>query len=161
MHTFRHIFPKRVTYMSFEYSNTCIDFKEFYNYLSVSLVFILLFSMYRFGPYFVEPIVAGLDPKTNQPYISTMDLIGCPMETKDFVVGGTCTEQLYGMCESLWSPDMVRRRGEDFELQGRGPPSHVIFRISPYKWSHVFYGEFWLHYKCSLRSLALNYSLPY
>ena len=87
--------------------------------------------MYRFGPYFVEPIVAGLDPKTSQPYISTMDLIGCPMETKDFVVGGTCTEQLYGMCESLWSPDMVRRRGEDFELQGRGPPSHVIFRISP------------------------------
>lgn len=36
-----------------------------------------------------------------------MDLIGCPMETKDFVVGGTCTEQLYGMCESLWRPDLV------------------------------------------------------
>ena len=52
--------------------------------------------------------MAGLDSKTSQPYISTMDLIGCPMETKDFVVGGTCTEQLYGMCESLWRPDMVR-----------------------------------------------------
>lgn len=64
---------------------------------------------YRFGPYFVEPVVAGLDPKTNEPYIATMDLIGCPMETKDFVVGGTCSEQLYGMCESLWNPDMVRR----------------------------------------------------
>ena len=62
---------------------------------------------YRFGPYFVEPVVAGLDPKTNEPYIATMDLIGCPMETKDFVVGGTCSEQLYGMCESLWNPDMV------------------------------------------------------
>lgn len=61
----------------------------------------------RFGPYFVEPIVAGLDPKTNEPYIATMDLIGCPMETKDFVVGGTCAEQLYGMCESLWNPDLV------------------------------------------------------
>ncbi|XP_064402323.1 proteasome subunit beta type-3-like [Halichondria panicea] len=60
----------------------------------------------RFGPYFVEPIVAGLDPLTNEPYIATMDLIGCPMETKDFVVGGTCTEQLYGMCESLWNPDL-------------------------------------------------------
>lgn len=52
-------------------------------------------------------MVAGLDPKTGEPYIATMDLIGCPMETKDFVVGGTCSEQLYGMCESLWNPDLV------------------------------------------------------
>ena len=52
--------------------------------------------------------MAGLDSKTGVPYIATMDLIGCPMETKDFVVGGTCTEQLYGMCESLWKPDLVR-----------------------------------------------------
>ena len=51
--------------------------------------------------------MAGLDAKTGVPYIATMDLIGCPMETKDFVVGGTCTEQLYGMCESLWRPDLV------------------------------------------------------
>ncbi len=29
------------------------------------------------------------------------------MVTEDFVVGGTCSEQLYGMCESLWRPDMV------------------------------------------------------
>ena len=62
----------------------------------------------RFGPFFVEPVLAGLDIKTHQPYIATMDLIGCPMETSDFVVGGTCSEQLYGMCESLWRPDMVR-----------------------------------------------------
>ena len=62
----------------------------------------------RFGPYFVEPMIAGLDPKTNNPFIVAMDLIGCPMETDDFVVSGTCTEQLYGMCESLWRPDMVR-----------------------------------------------------
>jgi 20S proteasome subunit beta 3 len=69
------------------------------------LVSNILYSR-RFGPFFVEPLVAGLDTKTHQPYIATMDLIGCPMETKDFVVGGTCTEQLYGMCESLWRPDM-------------------------------------------------------
>ncbi|KAH9524556.1 Proteasome subunit beta type-3 [Bulinus truncatus] len=35
-----------------------------------------------------------------------MDLIGCPMETNDFVVSGTCSEQMYGMCESLWEPDL-------------------------------------------------------
>ena len=30
----------------------------------------------RFGPFFVEPIVAGLDPATGKPYICNMDLIG-------------------------------------------------------------------------------------
>ena len=64
--------------------------------------------LFRFGPYFVEPVIAGLDPKTNEPYIAAMDLIGCPMETDDFVVSGTSTEQLYGMCESLWKPNLVR-----------------------------------------------------
>lgn len=24
----------------------------------------------------------------------------------DFVVAGTCSEQLYGMCETLWEPDL-------------------------------------------------------
>ncbi|XP_066917105.1 proteasome subunit beta type-3-like [Clytia hemisphaerica] len=60
----------------------------------------------RFGPYFVEPIICGLHPKTNEPYIASCDLIGCPMEPEDFVVGGTCSEQLYGMCEVVWEPDM-------------------------------------------------------
>lgn len=60
----------------------------------------------RFGPYFVEPVIAGLDPKTNEPYIAAMDLVGCPMVAEDFVVSGTCSEQMYGMCESLWQPDL-------------------------------------------------------
>lgn len=71
----------------------------------LSMVSNLLYER-RFGPYFVEPVIAGLDTKTNEPYVASLDLIGCPMETEDFVVSGTCTEQLYGMCESLWEPDM-------------------------------------------------------
>lgn len=59
----------------------------------------------RFGPYFIEPIVAGLDDK-NQPFLSGMDLIGATMTAKDFVVSGTCTGNLHGMCESLYKPDM-------------------------------------------------------
>ncbi|KAL0080103.1 nucleophile aminohydrolase [Phycomyces blakesleeanus] len=59
----------------------------------------------RFGPYFVEPVVAGLD-KNNQPFICSMDLIGCINFAKDFVVSGTAGPNLYGMCESLWEPDM-------------------------------------------------------
>lgn len=58
------------------------------------------------GPYFVEPVVAGLDPDTNQPFIASMDLIGCPMCATDFVAAGTCDEQMMGMCESMWRPDM-------------------------------------------------------
>jgi len=71
----------------------------------LSMVSNLLYER-RFGPYFVEPVIAGLDTKTGEPYVASLDLIGCPMETEDFVVSGTCTEQMYGMCESLWEPDL-------------------------------------------------------
>merc|ERR1712173_459694 len=35
-----------------------------------------------------------------------MYLIGCITEPVDFVAGGTCEEQLMGMCETLWEPKM-------------------------------------------------------
>jgi len=60
----------------------------------------------RFGPYFVEPVIAGLDQVTGEPFVASLDLIGCPMVPEDFVVSGTCTEQMYGMCESLYTPDL-------------------------------------------------------
>lgn len=69
--------------------------------------FLSLFLAHRFGPYYTEPVIAGLDPKTFKPFICSLDLIGCPMVTDDFVVSGTCAEQMYGMCESLWEPNMV------------------------------------------------------
>ncbi len=74
------------------------------------LYFFLSHPHTSFGPYFVEPIIAGLD-SDNQPYVASTDLIGCSMVPNDFVVGGTSNEQLYGMCESLWRPDMVGRGG--------------------------------------------------
>ncbi|NXC41247.1 PSB3 protein, partial [Penelope pileata] len=71
----------------------------------MSMVSNLLYER-RFGPYYTEPVIAGLDPVTHEPFICSLDLIGCPMITDDFVVSGTCSEQMYGMCESLWEPDM-------------------------------------------------------
>ncbi len=59
----------------------------------------------RFGPYFIEPIVAGLD-SNNQPYINVMDLIGAPVLTDDFVVAGTSSQNLYGMAEALYRKDL-------------------------------------------------------
>jgi 20S proteasome subunit beta 3 len=59
----------------------------------------------RFGPYFVEPIVAGLD-EDNKPFLSCMDLIGSSVHANDFVVSGTCTGNMHGMCEALYQPEM-------------------------------------------------------
>jgi 20S proteasome subunit beta 3 len=54
----------------------------------------------------VEPVIAGLD-KENRPFICSHDLIGCINFAKDFVVSGTTSNQLFGMCESLWEPNLV------------------------------------------------------
>lgn len=60
----------------------------------------------RFGPYFVGPVVAGINSKTGIPYIAGFDLIGCIDEAKDFIVSGTASDQLFGMCESLYEPNL-------------------------------------------------------
>ncbi|PVU98957.1 hypothetical protein BB559_001127 [Furculomyces boomerangus] len=59
----------------------------------------------RFGPYYIEPIVAGLD-KNNNPYICGMDLLGCMDVAHDFIVAGSADENLKGMCENLWEADL-------------------------------------------------------
>jgi 20S proteasome subunit beta 3 len=71
----------------------------------LSVVSNLLYER-RFGPYFIEPVIAGIDPLTSEPFVASCDLIGCPMVAKDFAVSGTCSEQMYGMCESLWTENM-------------------------------------------------------
>mmetsp|Transcript_72526 Transcript_72526/g.170564 ORF Transcript_72526/g.170564 Transcript_72526/m.170564 type:complete len:205 (-) Transcript_72526:1039-1653(-) len=58
----------------------------------------------RFGPYFVEPVIAGLDSE-GKPFLSAMDLLGAPLLAKDFVLAGTSNEQLFGVCESFYIPD--------------------------------------------------------
>ncbi|VVT58574.1 uncharacterized protein SAPINGB_P006277 [Magnusiomyces paraingens] len=60
----------------------------------------------RFGPYFIGPVVAGINSKTGKPFICSFDLIGCIDFSKDFAVTGTASDQLFGMCESLWEPDL-------------------------------------------------------
>ncbi|KAG7210336.1 hypothetical protein KM043_011874 [Ampulex compressa] len=76
---------------------TC-DFQKVFEmgpHLYLSLPGLATDTQTRFGPYFVEPIVAGLDPETFEPFICNMDLLGCRSLPEDFVVGGTCTQQLY------------------------------------------------------------------
>ena len=60
----------------------------------------------RFGYFFVEPVIAGIDQVTGEPFICAMDLIGAINWPEDFALSGTCTEQAFGMCETLFEPDM-------------------------------------------------------
>ncbi|KAH0791738.1 Proteasome subunit beta type-3 [Histomonas meleagridis] len=71
----------------------------------INLVKSLLYK-HRFGPYFVQPIIAGLEPGTNNPILATSDSIGAMTEPNDFAVAGTSSDSLYGICESLWRPGM-------------------------------------------------------
>merc|ERR1712066_948302 len=59
----------------------------------------------RFGPWFVEPVVAGLDANNN-PYICSYDFIGAQSIATDFTCAGTTSDQLMGICESFYEPDM-------------------------------------------------------
>lgn len=63
----------------------------------------------RFGPYFIEPVMAGLSKVATggyKPFIAATDLIGCLNFAKDFVVAGTASSKLYGVAEGLWEPDL-------------------------------------------------------
>eukprot|EP00750_Incisomonas_marina_P015328 INCI18161.1.p1 GENE.INCI18161.1~~INCI18161.1.p1 ORF type:complete len:239 (-),score=50.15 INCI18161.1:1061-1678(-) len=60
----------------------------------------------RFGPYYTEPVIAGLEGPDDTPYLCAMDLIGAPVLTNDFVVAGTSAENLYGTCEMFYKPDL-------------------------------------------------------
>jgi 20S proteasome subunit beta 3 len=64
---------------------------------------------HRFGPYFIEPVMAGLSKTPSggvKPFIAATDLIGCLNFAKDFVVAGTASSKLFGVAEGLWEPDL-------------------------------------------------------
>ena len=64
---------------------------------------------HRWGPYFVAPIVAGLDKINDQEYkpvICTYDSIGYREHNGQFEVAGTGGELLYGVCETFYKENM-------------------------------------------------------
>ncbi|XP_036046926.1 proteasome subunit beta type-3-like [Onychomys torridus] len=106
-------------------------------YTLMSMVANLLYGKW-FSPYNTEPIIADLDLKTFKSFICSLDLIGCPMVIDDFVVRGTCSEQMYGMCESLWEPNMdpeylfetisqaMLNAVDQYAMSGMGVIIHII-----------------------------------
>ena len=66
-------------------------------------------TLFRWGPYFVGPLVAGLEKvgeNEYKPVISSYDSIGCHQTQSTFEVGGTGSQLLYGCCEAFYKPDM-------------------------------------------------------
>ena len=66
-------------------------------------------SMFRFGPYFVSPVIAGLDKVSDteyKPVICTYDSIGYREHNGQFEVAGTAGELLYGVCETFYKPNL-------------------------------------------------------
>lgn len=59
----------------------------------------------RFGPYFAEPVIAGLDAD-NKPFLCSTDLLGCIAYDDHFSVAGTCAESLMGTCETFYKPGL-------------------------------------------------------
>lgn len=63
----------------------------------------------RFGPFFCEPVIAGLEEKNGKqdvPFICAQDMLGAPVYTDDFLVSGTTSDELYGVCEAMYRKDM-------------------------------------------------------
>jgi 20S proteasome subunit beta 3 len=74
--------------------------------LFINLVASTLYE-HRWGPFFVNPIVVGLDEKDNfKPYVATYDSIGYITQSGDFEVAGTSSTMLYGACEAFYKKNL-------------------------------------------------------
>ena len=69
----------------------------------MSLVGTTLYE-HRFGPFFVAPIVIGLDKGV--PLICNYDSIGSQTDTEEFSVAGTGGDMFYALCEAYQKADM-------------------------------------------------------
>ncbi|KAI6172154.1 Proteasome subunit beta [Aphelenchoides besseyi] len=73
--------------------------------VAATLVSNLLYK-HRFGYYFINPLIAGLDPITFKPFIADTDIIGTITNPRDFVAVGNASEYALGVCEGFWRENM-------------------------------------------------------
>ncbi len=88
---------------------------------SASLLMSHLLYRRRNGPYYVEPIIAGLEKVSNKnggaakegsaieykPFLCAQDLIGAQSKSTQFVCSGAASKSLYGTAEAMWRPDLT------------------------------------------------------
>ena len=59
---------------------------------------------HRMGPYYVNPIVVGLD--NGEPILFNYDSIGHPSNTEDFAFEGTAGDHFMGVLESYYKDNI-------------------------------------------------------
>ena len=63
----------------------------------------------RGSPYYVEPLVVGLEQTANgdlQPYLCAQDCLGAKSKSDAFVCAGVASKSMYGTAEALWRPHL-------------------------------------------------------
>jgi 20S proteasome subunit beta 3 len=67
----------------------------------------------RQSPYFVEPVVAGLErghatqlSHRHRPFLCSHDVIGAQSKSHSFVCSGAASKSMHGTAEALWQPDL-------------------------------------------------------
>ena len=66
---------------------------------------------HRFGPFFVTPIVVGI--QSGKAVLVTYDSIGNQTRTEHFAVGGTAADNFYALCESYYREGISATELED------------------------------------------------
>jgi 20S proteasome subunit beta 3 len=94
--------------LEYEVSKFLLKENRFPDHLEITNILSRLLYKNRFTPFFTEPVLAGIDKKGN-PVISSMDIIGAISNSNKFSVSGTCSDGLYGICESFWRPNMSEK----------------------------------------------------
>jgi len=59
----------------------------------------------RFGPYFIEPVIAAINDDGTTS-LCGMDCLGAAESPKDYVVAGTAATEMHGCAEALWHESM-------------------------------------------------------
>ena len=94
--------------LEYEVSKFLLKENRFPDQLEITNLLSRILYKNRFTPFFTEPVLAGIDKKGN-PVISSMDIIGAISNSNKFSVSGTCSDGLYGICESFWRPNMSEK----------------------------------------------------
>ena len=126
-----HISAKMGRHLGFDFGGTSIKESttrtgsgpgSYISAKSASTLLSHLLYTRRNGPYYVEPIVAGLEEvaehhlegincqvktyKTYKPFLCAQDLIGAQSKSSAFVCSGAASKSLYGCAEALWRPNL-------------------------------------------------------
>lgn len=104
------------------------SYKSYRDISPKSMSMVLSHVLYgrRRSPYYVEPIVAGLEKRIKVkktlspdaidkqqnteceyiPFLSAQDVIGAQCISNSFVCSGAASKSLYGTAEAMWKPDL-------------------------------------------------------